>query len=255
MVGEKEKTSSTVNVRTRDNKVHGERSVEECIERLKQLKACRSRNAEEDFWDFPSSFFPTKASADLKIQPGWDHLLMRGINVSKCCHVFAFIIFFQKSLSNCFTICFSFNVFGCHLKWELKYIQWSINVCYCNRTKVFKPLYWTTHKLRHRPFLKTFSKSNKLIKTEKKNRLNIFCQSLMSSGNCTWNTILLIKRSILYFVQLFVRNKIRCVGVESRCHPRDSRGAIKTNCSLSWSQKDHKYEKHGTKTWLSIGTE
>ncbi|KAK2837904.1 hypothetical protein Q5P01_015116 [Channa striata] len=49
VVGEKEKTSNTVNVRTRDNKVHGERSVKECIERLNQLKASRSRNAEEEF--------------------------------------------------------------------------------------------------------------------------------------------------------------------------------------------------------------
>ncbi|XP_034093049.1 threonine--tRNA ligase 1, cytoplasmic isoform X2 [Gymnodraco acuticeps] len=49
VVGEKEKTSNTVNVRTRDNKVHGERTVEECIERLQQLKTCKSRNAEEDF--------------------------------------------------------------------------------------------------------------------------------------------------------------------------------------------------------------
>ncbi|XP_047197350.1 threonine--tRNA ligase 1, cytoplasmic [Hippoglossus stenolepis] len=49
VVGEKEKMSNTVNVRTRDNKVHGERSVEECIERLKQLKTSRSQNAEEDF--------------------------------------------------------------------------------------------------------------------------------------------------------------------------------------------------------------
>nr|XP_046204207.1 threonine--tRNA ligase 1, cytoplasmic [Oncorhynchus gorbuscha] len=49
VVGEKEKTSETVNVRTRDNKVHGERSVNECMERLKQLKASRSRNAEEEF--------------------------------------------------------------------------------------------------------------------------------------------------------------------------------------------------------------
>uniref|UniRef100_A0A672I7R0 threonine--tRNA ligase n=1 Tax=Salarias fasciatus TaxID=181472 RepID=A0A672I7R0_SALFA len=49
VVGEKEKTSNTVNVRTRDNKVHGERSVEECIERLKQLKTSKSRSAEEEF--------------------------------------------------------------------------------------------------------------------------------------------------------------------------------------------------------------
>lgn len=49
VVGEKEKTSNTVNVRTRDNKVHGERTVEACIERLKQLKSSKSRSAEEDF--------------------------------------------------------------------------------------------------------------------------------------------------------------------------------------------------------------
>uniref|UniRef100_A0AAX7VV05 threonine--tRNA ligase n=1 Tax=Astatotilapia calliptera TaxID=8154 RepID=A0AAX7VV05_ASTCA len=49
VVGEKEKTSNTVNVRTRDNKVHGEHSVEECIKRLKQLKTSRCRNAEEEF--------------------------------------------------------------------------------------------------------------------------------------------------------------------------------------------------------------
>lgn len=49
VVGEKEKTSNTVNVRTRDNKVHGERTVEECVERLKQLKTSKCRNAEEEF--------------------------------------------------------------------------------------------------------------------------------------------------------------------------------------------------------------
>ncbi|CAL8249120.1 unnamed protein product [Merluccius merluccius] len=49
VVGEKEKTSDTVNVRTRDNKVHGERSVKDCMDRLLQLKSSRSRNAEEEF--------------------------------------------------------------------------------------------------------------------------------------------------------------------------------------------------------------
>uniref|UniRef100_A0A4W4EBJ5 threonine--tRNA ligase n=1 Tax=Electrophorus electricus TaxID=8005 RepID=A0A4W4EBJ5_ELEEL len=49
VVGEKEKSSDTVNVRTRDNKVHGERSLTECMERLRQLKASRARNAEEEF--------------------------------------------------------------------------------------------------------------------------------------------------------------------------------------------------------------
>ncbi|GAA6109021.1 threonine--tRNA ligase 1, cytoplasmic isoform X2 [Tachysurus ichikawai] len=49
VVGEKEKSSDTVNVRTRDNKVHGERSLTDCMERLRQLKASRTRNAEEEF--------------------------------------------------------------------------------------------------------------------------------------------------------------------------------------------------------------
>lgn len=38
MVGEKEKTSGTVNVRTRDNVVHGEMSLEELVKKLKHLK-------------------------------------------------------------------------------------------------------------------------------------------------------------------------------------------------------------------------
>uniref|UniRef100_A0A671RE31 threonine--tRNA ligase n=1 Tax=Sinocyclocheilus anshuiensis TaxID=1608454 RepID=A0A671RE31_9TELE len=49
VVGEKEKSSDTVNVRTRDNKVHGERSLTDCMERLEELKASRTCNAEEDF--------------------------------------------------------------------------------------------------------------------------------------------------------------------------------------------------------------
>ncbi|KAK2117716.1 Threonine--tRNA ligase 1, cytoplasmic [Saguinus oedipus] len=49
VVGEKEKISGTVNIRTRDNKVHGERTVSETIERLQQLKESRSKQAEEEF--------------------------------------------------------------------------------------------------------------------------------------------------------------------------------------------------------------
>lgn len=49
VVGEKEKTSGTVNIRTRDNKVHGERTTSETIERLQQLKHSRSKQAEEEF--------------------------------------------------------------------------------------------------------------------------------------------------------------------------------------------------------------
>lgn len=49
VVGEKEKASGTVNIRTRDNKVHGERTVEETMARLQQLKRSRSKQAEEEF--------------------------------------------------------------------------------------------------------------------------------------------------------------------------------------------------------------
>ena len=49
VVGEKEKTSSTVNIRTRDNKVHGEHTISETIERLQRLKQSRSKQAEEEF--------------------------------------------------------------------------------------------------------------------------------------------------------------------------------------------------------------
>ncbi|OCT89525.1 hypothetical protein XELAEV_18018147mg [Xenopus laevis] len=49
MVGEKEKTNSAVNVRTRDNKVHGEILLMSAIEKLKTLQKLRSKNAEEEF--------------------------------------------------------------------------------------------------------------------------------------------------------------------------------------------------------------
>ncbi|KAM6105666.1 LOW QUALITY PROTEIN: threonine--tRNA ligase 1, cytoplasmic [Pterocles gutturalis] len=47
VVGEKEKASGTVNIRTRDNKVHGERTVADTAQRLLELKC--SRQAEEEF--------------------------------------------------------------------------------------------------------------------------------------------------------------------------------------------------------------
>lgn len=49
VVGEKEKLTNSVNVRTRDNKVHGELSVAEVLARLTLLKDSRCRNAEEEF--------------------------------------------------------------------------------------------------------------------------------------------------------------------------------------------------------------
>ncbi|KAG9489456.1 hypothetical protein GDO78_005429 [Eleutherodactylus coqui] len=49
VVGEKEKASNAVNVRTRDNKVHGEVSVASAVEKLSQLKKVHNKNAEEEF--------------------------------------------------------------------------------------------------------------------------------------------------------------------------------------------------------------
>ncbi|KAI5623761.1 threonine--tRNA ligase, cytoplasmic, partial [Silurus asotus] len=49
VVGEKEKMTNSVNVRTRDNKVHGELTVPEVLARLALLKQSRCRNAEEVF--------------------------------------------------------------------------------------------------------------------------------------------------------------------------------------------------------------
>uniref|UniRef100_A0A671Y5G4 threonine--tRNA ligase n=1 Tax=Sparus aurata TaxID=8175 RepID=A0A671Y5G4_SPAAU len=49
VVGEKEKMTNSVNVRTRDNKVHGELSLAEVLARLTLLKQSRCRNAEEEF--------------------------------------------------------------------------------------------------------------------------------------------------------------------------------------------------------------
>lgn len=49
VVGDKEKESRTVNVRTRDNKQHGEITVDDLIEKFKTFKSTRTLKAEEDF--------------------------------------------------------------------------------------------------------------------------------------------------------------------------------------------------------------
>ena len=49
VVGEKEQTNNTVNVRTRDNKVHGEHSVDDVIAKLANLKQTRAKNWEDSF--------------------------------------------------------------------------------------------------------------------------------------------------------------------------------------------------------------
>ncbi|XP_017374444.1 threonine--tRNA ligase 2, cytoplasmic [Cebus imitator] len=49
VVGEKEKINNAVNVRTRDNRIHGEILVTSAIDKLKNLKKSRALTAEEDF--------------------------------------------------------------------------------------------------------------------------------------------------------------------------------------------------------------
>ena len=47
MVGEKEKENGTVNMRTRDNKVHGERSIEQVVTLFNKLSKERILKSEE----------------------------------------------------------------------------------------------------------------------------------------------------------------------------------------------------------------
>ena len=49
VVGEKEQTNKTVNVRTRDNKVHGEHSLEDLVPRLCRLRESRAGDDAEEF--------------------------------------------------------------------------------------------------------------------------------------------------------------------------------------------------------------
>jgi hypothetical protein len=49
VVGQQEKTNGTINIRTRDNKQHGEFSIDEVIRRFGELAASRTNHAEEEF--------------------------------------------------------------------------------------------------------------------------------------------------------------------------------------------------------------
>jgi len=54
VVGEKESSNKTVNVRTRDNKVHGEFTLEAVLEKFKELAEQRILKSEEHGWSPPS---------------------------------------------------------------------------------------------------------------------------------------------------------------------------------------------------------
>ncbi len=49
VLGEREKDAGTVNVRTRDNKVLGERSLDQLLKRFKELQETKSLNSEDSF--------------------------------------------------------------------------------------------------------------------------------------------------------------------------------------------------------------
>lgn len=49
VVGDKEQSSETVNVRTRDNKVHGEKSIVSLLERFNHLRSNKKADSEEEF--------------------------------------------------------------------------------------------------------------------------------------------------------------------------------------------------------------
>ena len=49
VVGEKEESNKTVNVRTRDNRVHGELQLEELQARLLRLRKSRANEDSEEF--------------------------------------------------------------------------------------------------------------------------------------------------------------------------------------------------------------
>lgn len=49
VIGDKEQQTQTVNVRTRDNKVHGQVSIDEVVKRFKRLADTKTNKAEEDF--------------------------------------------------------------------------------------------------------------------------------------------------------------------------------------------------------------
>ncbi len=49
VVGQQEQTNGTINIRTRDNKQHGEFSIDEVIKRFKELAETRTNHAEDEF--------------------------------------------------------------------------------------------------------------------------------------------------------------------------------------------------------------
>jgi threonyl-tRNA synthetase len=71
VIGEKEQQRNSVNVRTRDNKVHGEVSVDEVIKRFGELAKSKTNLAEEEFGGpavVSSSASDVTSTSDVKVE-------------------------------------------------------------------------------------------------------------------------------------------------------------------------------------------
>jgi len=67
VIGEKEQQQHTVNVRTRDNKVHGEVHVDEVIRRFTQMAASKTNHSEEEFGNTNQQKAVEASLADVKL--------------------------------------------------------------------------------------------------------------------------------------------------------------------------------------------
>merc|ERR1711978_464504 len=63
VVGEKESTNRTVNVRTRDNKVHGEFTLEAVLDKFQELAQQRILKSEDYGWSPPSDSDDSKSKS------------------------------------------------------------------------------------------------------------------------------------------------------------------------------------------------
>jgi threonyl-tRNA synthetase len=68
VVGEKEQTHNTVNVRTRDNKVHGEVSIDEMIKRFSILLKSKTNTAEDEFGTISAAAATTDAGITKQVE-------------------------------------------------------------------------------------------------------------------------------------------------------------------------------------------
>lgn len=66
VVGQQEQANGTINIRTRDNKQHGEFSIDEVIRRFKELAETRTNHAEDEFSGSPVDGNVAGAAAKLQ---------------------------------------------------------------------------------------------------------------------------------------------------------------------------------------------